>query len=171
MTMLMGDPAMAAIMRGLCDIADRARDEVRFHHRDWWKERCRYRLSDVGESLGYAVRGTRLRLPGPQAPYEVCWLSGWEPGIGRIGRLELIAGFDEPSPGGEAADFAELVHIRAARKLWLEWHDTLADAHQAFALLRRRVLEQDAQAEHAVYLFASVVREHKRLLYSLLRSR
>ncbi len=168
MNTLIRDVGTAAIMRGLCDIADRARDEVRFHDRDWWKERCRYRLSDLGGSLSYAVRGTRLSVAGPHRPYEVCWLSGCKPAIGRIGRLELIAQFDEPGLGGKAVDFAELVHIRAARKLWLVWHDTLADAHQAFALRRRLVLDQDPQDEHATYLFASVVRERKRLHYSLL---
>ncbi len=76
MERLIEDSAMPAIMRGLCDIADRARGEIRFHNRDWWKERCRYRLSDLGTSLGYAVGGTRLRVPGPELPYEVCWLSG-----------------------------------------------------------------------------------------------
>lgn len=45
---------------------------------------------------------------------------------------------------------------------FVQWHDTLVDAHQAFALLRRLVLDQDTQEERAAHLFASAVREYKR---------
>lgn len=159
-------PATVALMRGICEIADRAQEEVRFNDREWWRERCRYRLSDIGVSLGFA---SRLSWAGGEAfdsGYDALWFG--TVALGGIGRRELIAGLEPLVPGCGSPAFAALLHARAARKLWLSWHPSLADAHASFARLRRLALAPELGREEAIYLFAALVKERKQILFSVL---
>ena len=162
-------PENTAILRSLCDIADRARAEVRFGDRDWWRERCRYVLPDVAPAFAFAGRLPKARDGDLRPPYEVLWVRPARPGGAPFGGLELIMGFDEAQIDGDFPELTALVHARASRKLWLAWHPTLAAARSSHAQIKNWLRDSSLAGDRAIYLFASVVRERKRLLFSLLK--
>lgn len=156
-----------AILCSLCEIAERARAEVRFGDRDWWRERCRYALPDLAAAFALAGRWPKARSGDLRLPYEICWVRPARPGGAPFGGLELIMGFDEAEMTGESRDLAALVHARASRKLWLAWHPRLSAARSSHAQIRNWLRDTSLADERATYLLVSVIRERKCLLFSL----
>lgn len=160
------NPETVAVLRCICAIADRARNEVRYGDRDWWRQRCQYALADLAPSFGYVGHTPKERGNGLCLPYIVSWVRNSALNGVPIGKLELIIGFDEPDCEKGITEFTALVHARSTLKLWLAWHPTLISARAAHSQIGNWANIGALGVNSGRYLLFSVIRERKRLFFS-----